>query len=203
MRIPNVATNGILGRRDHGKKLREAAVNTRTGHLVLAYAAALTGCAVTNTSSYPVLEQTNASDSMMTCSAIAGDFRSASALRTEIMEAHGDVISDAVKNSVWGAVTNPAGAISKGVWTAAGVSKETSEYARASAAAGLRMETLLRYKRDKDCTETPTRDASLTDDQILTLLDELLIQYTAGQIDEKEYLRQRESFLNKMSYLNY
>ena len=92
--------------------------------------------------------------------------------------------------------------MSDGVWTAAGVSKETSGYARVSAAAGLRMEQLLRYKRDKDCSVTRTRDPSLTDDQILTLLDDILAQFQAGDLDEKQYIKQRAAFLNKMRYLN-
>jgi hypothetical protein len=46
------------------------------------------------------------------------------------------------------------------------------------------MEQLLRYKRDKDCSVMPTRDPSLTDDKILTLLDEILAQYEAGELDE-------------------
>ncbi len=64
------------------------------------------------------------------------------------------------------------------------------------------MEQLLRYKRDKDCSVMPTRDPSLTDDKILTLLDEILAQYEAGELDEKQYIQQRAGFLNKMRYLN-
>lgn len=48
----------------------------------------------------------------------------------------------------------------------------------------------------------PTRDPSLTDDKILTLLDEILAQYEAGELDEKQYIQQRAGFLNKMRYLN-
>jgi hypothetical protein len=42
----------------------------------------------------------------------------------------------------------------------------------------------------------------LTDDQILTLLDEILGQFQAGDLDEKQYIKQRAAFLNKMRYLN-
>jgi len=161
-------------------------------------------CATSGTGeNYPILQQTLPADAGMSCYTIAQDFFMASNLRAEILEAHGDAISDAIKGSVWGAVTNPAGAVANGVWTAAGVTKETSGYARAAAAAGLRMEQLLRYKRDKDCSVTPTRDPSLTDDQILTLLDDMLTQFEAGELDEKQYIQQRANLLSKMRYLDY
>lgn len=171
--------------------------------LILALPVLAAGCStLSSVENYPVLKQTRPADTAMSCIAIAGDFRMASDLRAEILDAHGDAISGAIKDSAWGAVTNPAGAVANGVWTAAGATNETQVYARAAAAAGLRMEQLLRYKRDKDCAVTPTRDPSLTDDQILTLLDEILAQYEAGEIDEKEYIRQRANLLNKMRYLS-
>ena len=161
------------------------------------------GCAATDPgASYPILEQTLPADPALSCTGITSEFRMASNLRAEVLDAHGEAISDAIKDSVWSVVSNPAGAVSDGVWTAAGVSKETSGYARVAAAAGLRMEQLLRYKRDKDCSVTRTRDPSLTDDQILTLLDEILAQFQAGDLDEKQYIKQRAAFLNKMRYLD-
>ena len=172
--------------------------------LLLAFPVLVAGCStLSSVQNYPVLKQTRPADSAMSCNAIAGDFKMASDLRAEILDAHGDAISGAIKDSVWGAVTNPAGAVANGVWTAAGVTNETQVYARAAAAAGLRMEQLLRYKRDRDCTVTPTRDPSLTDDQILTLLDEILAQFEAGEIDENEYIRQRSGLLDKMQYLSF
>ena len=161
------------------------------------------GCAATDPSAnYPILAKTLPEDARLSCTAIASEFRMTSNLRAEVIDAHGDAITGAIKDSVWGVVSNPAGAVADGVWTAAGVSKETSGYARVAASAGLRMEQLLRYKRDKDCSVMSTRDPSLTDDQILTLLDEILAQYEAGELDEKQYIQQRANFLNKMRYLN-
>ena len=164
----------------------------------------LSGCASTSSGpTYPVLETEQVSDAYLTCSSIAGDFRGASDLRAEIIETHGDAISGAIKDSAWGVLTNPSGALSKGVWTAAGVSAKAAEYATAAAAAGQRMEQLLRYKREKDCLPLQTRDPSLTDDEILTLLDDLRAKLDAEQIEDKEYVEQRANLLSKMHDLNY
>lgn len=162
------------------------------------------GCASTESGpSYPVLEKQQPSDAYLTCQSIAGDFKAASDLRAEIVDAHGEMISDAVKDSAWGVLTNPSGAITKGVWTAAGVSQQAAEYATAAAAAGQRMEQLLRYKRDKDCSPLQTRDPSLTDDEILDLLDDLRAKLDAGEIEDKEYVQQRAALLDKMRYVSY
>ena len=176
---------------------------SKLGQLIFVLPIFAMGCAATDPgANYPILAQSLPDDAGLTCSSIASEFRMASNLRAEVLDAHGDAISGAIKDSVWSVVSNPAGAVADGVWTAAGVSKETSGYARVAASAGLRMEQLLRYKRDKDCSVMSTRDPSLTDDQILTLLDEILAQYEAGELDEKQYIRQRANFLNKMRYLN-
>ena len=178
-------------------------MSSQLRQLILALPLIAIGCATSDQSAnYPILAQTLPADSGLSCTGVASEFRMASNLRAEVLDAHGEAISGAIKDSAWGAVSNPAGAVADGVWTAAGVSKETSGYARVAAAAGLRMEQLLRYKRDKDCSVTSTRDPSLTDDQILTLLDEILAQYEAGELDEKQYIQQRSNFLNKMHYLN-
>ena len=65
------------------------------------------------------------------------------------------------------------------------------------------MEQLLRYKREKDCAPLQTRDPSLTDDEILSLLDDLRAKLDAEEIEDKEYVEQRANLLSKMHDLNY
>lgn len=161
------------------------------------------GCVSTGGPTYPILEQTADTDASLSCEALDGDFHAASSLRSEIIEAHGDAITDAVKDTAIDAVRNPANAVMSGIMKSAKVSGQTKHYAEAAAAAGNRMEQILRYKREKDCAEIPTRDPSLTDDDVLTLLDEALARFEAGEIDEKEYVLQRAKLLDKMRYVKY
>ncbi len=177
-------------------------MNRLVKNCVLLSFAWLSACA-TDGPTYPVLKKTTTMDVDMSCQFLNGEFYSASSLRSEIIAAHGDAINKAVKDSVIGAVMNPADAVFSGVMKSVSVTGKAKQYAKASAAAGDRMEQVLRYKREKDCPEVPSRDPSLTDDNILTLLDEVLSRYEAGEIDEKEYFRQRSNLLNKMRDLKY
>ena len=111
---------------------------------------------------------------------------------------HGDVISEAVKDTAIKAVTNPVSAAVSGIMKSVSVSGSTKHYTEAAAAAGLRMEQLLRYKREHDCAPTPTRDPSLTDDDVLRLLDEALARFAAGEISDNEYIEERYKLLNTM-----
>ena len=131
------------------------------------------------------------------------DFFRASNLRGEVLDAHGDAISKAVKDTGIKAVTNPVGAAVSGIMKSVSVSGATKHYTQAAAAAGQRMEQLLRYKRENDCPRTPTRDPSLTDDDVLRLLDEALVRFEAGEITDKEYIEERSRLLDTMRDLNY
>lgn len=157
------------------------------------------GCA-SSYQTYAVLEPVKESDPDLTCRLLDEEIAEANDLRDEILDEHGDVIADAVTGTAVQAVTNPINAILSGVMRSVSVSSTTKQYTEAAAAAGSRMEQLLKYKRDKDCPSGMTADRDYTDEDIVVALEELLAHYEAGEIDAKEYVKQRSRLLDKVRY---
>jgi len=164
---------------------------------VLLLVLALGGCSATRVN-YTVLEPTMSSDVDLNCPLIDDEIVSANRLRDTILEAHGDVIGDAVKDTAIKAVTNPVGALTSGVMKSVTVTSAAKHYTEAAAAAGVRMEQLLRYKREQDCPTGPTFNPSMTDEDILDGLDAILEKFESEQITAQDYIWKRRSLLDQL-----
>ena len=165
------------------------------------------GCAAHKT--YPVLEATKDSDPDLSCRLLDDEILEANELRDEIIQEHGGAISDAVFGTSIDAVFNPVNAVIGGIMRSVSVSKATKHYAIASAAAGTRMEQLLRYKKAKDCRSGTVEGGMpaegdilniMTDNDLVDMLDALLGEYEAGEIDEKAYVLRRAEILDMVRY---
>lgn len=174
-------------------------MKTTNAVLIAVLAAGFAGCATTYTE-YPILPQTLEADEGLSCEALDYELDQADQLRDRIIKEHGDVISDAVTDTAVDAVFNPVSAAVSGVMKSVGVSGATKHYTEAAAAAGTRMEQLLRYKRTKDCDSGITREWGTTDEDLLARLEDLLVEYEAGNMSAKEYLKHRAEILSTVRY---
>ena len=157
------------------------------------------GCA-SSYPTYPVLPQVLDADTSLSCEALDYELDQADQLRDQIIKEHGDVITDAVTDTAIDAVSNPVNAVLSGVISSVGVSGATKHYTTAIAAAGNRMEQLLWYKREKDCDTGITKEWGTSDEEMLTRLEELLVEYEAGNMSTKAYLKQRSEILTAVRY---
>ena len=160
--------------------------------------ACLSGCA--NYTTYPVLPAELEGDTALSCEALDYELDEADELRDTILKEHGNAISGAVSDTAIDAVTNPVNAAVSGVMRGVGVSGATKHYTEAAAAAGDRMEHLLRMKRTKDCDSGITREWGTTDEELLARLESLKAEYDAGNVSAKQYLKQRAEILSTVRY---
>lgn len=149
---------------------------------------------------YPIIPQTLEADAGLSCDALDYELDQADQLRDRIIKEHGDVVADAVSDTAIDAVFNPVNAAVNGVMKSVGVSKAGKHYTEAAAAAGNRMEQVLKYKRTKDCPSGITREWGTSDEELLARLEALLVEYEAGNMSAREYLKQRYEILSTVRY---
>lgn len=164
----------------------------------LALAGLITACA--SHTEYPILPTELEADAGLSCEALDYELEQADELRDRIIKEHGDTISDAVSGTAIDAVFNPVSAAVGGVMKSVSVGRAGKHYTEAAAAAGNRMEQVLKYKRTKDCPTGITREWGVSDEEMLARLENLLVELEAGNIDTKEYLKQRYEILSQVRY---
>lgn len=173
-------------------------MNTKISIVTSILSLGLAGCA--SYTEYPILPQTLEADEGLSCNALDYELDQADQLRDRIIKEQGDVISDAVSDTAIDAVFNPVNAAVSGVMKSVGVSGATKHYTEAAAAAGNRMEQLLKYKRTKDCDSGITREWGTTDEELLARLEDLQLEYEAGNVGAKDYLERRAVILSTVRY---
>jgi hypothetical protein len=110
---------------------------------VVLFSATLPGCATQPRSTYPVLEQTVASDADLDCAGFDDGLLNANAIRDAIHEEHGDVINAVLLSAALDVSMVPIEPVSGmllGMLDALVASKAIKAYVEAATAAELRME---------------------------------------------------------------
>jgi hypothetical protein len=171
----------------------------QTGALVAAMlAAVLSGCASEPRSTYPILEQTLATDEKLDCLRLDDEILKANAIRDAIFEEHGDVIETALISSAIDLAIDPLSGVLGSIFTAGSTSRSVKTYIEAAAAAGLRMQQLLEYKQRDNCPSGPTALPELTDTLVLNSLRKLQSQLENEEVEGKNYISARRELLDNL-----